>query len=197
LVGLNFLLSKRIVYGNLFFIKQKWCSVNCLFAPLQLRYIFALSNENKQQFTLLKSQIMKSFKIKPALVVIALGTATLVSCKKEKTVVPEQQVPAAKTIEGSWAGKYGSGNKEPNVYFAFNIKPQGVLEVKNEQGEITGSGTWKLTDEDIFEASYSYTQNLVVIYSLTAKYDKEAETLNGSWAPSIGLGGGDFFLNKN
>lgn len=139
---------------------------------------------------------MKSFKIKSALIVIALGTATLVSCKKEKTVAPEQQVPLVKTTEGSWIGKYGSGNNTPDNYFAFNIKPGGVLEVKNEQGEITGNGTWELADENLFQASYSYTQNQIVVYNITAKYNKEAGTLNGSWSPSIGLGGGDFFLNK-
>ncbi len=139
---------------------------------------------------------MKSFNIKPALVVIALGTATLVSCKKENPVVPEQPAPVVKTIEGSWTGKYGGGNNTPDSYFAFNIKPEGLLEVKNEQGAITGTGSWELTDEETFEATYSYTNNLIVTYSLTAKYNKEAGTINGSWSPNIGLGGGDFYLNK-
>lgn len=140
---------------------------------------------------------MKSFKIKSALVVIVLGTTALVSCKKENTVVPEQPAPVVKTIEGSWTGKYGGNNEDPNEFFAFNIKADGVLEVKNQQDEVTGSGTWELVDEDMFKATYAYTQNPIMSYTLTAKYNKEAGTLNGSWVPNIGIGGGDFFLNKN
>lgn len=143
---------------------------------------------------------MKTFKIKAALVIlsIAVSANTLVSCSKENKISPDpvQPVVEAKTIKGSWTGKYGSGNNEPHLFFSANIKDAGLLEIKDAEGKITGTGTWELTDNATFNATYTYTQIIGVTYTLAAKYDEDAQTLNGSWSSNI-INGGEFYLNKD
>ena len=143
---------------------------------------------------------MKTFKIKSALVIlsIAVSATTLVSCSKENKVspAPVQPVAEAKTIKGSWTGKYGSGNNVPNLFFSANIKDAGLLEIKDAEGKVTGTGTWELIDNATFNATYTYTQIIGVTYKLAAKYDEDAKTLNGSWSSNI-INGGEFYLNKD
>jgi hypothetical protein len=137
---------------------------------------------------------MKSLNIKTLITVCLMATTTLISCKKDEKIEPQQPAPVVKTIEGSWIGKYGSGNSEPNTFFAFNIKADGVLEIKNEDNEVTGTGTWKL-EEGTFTGTYKYT-GLFIKYNVAAKYESEAGTLTGSWGLGDDTGSGEFYLNK-
>lgn len=138
---------------------------------------------------------MKVLNIKTLIAVCLMATTTLISCKKDKEIIPEKPAPVVKTIEGSWIGKYGSGNNEPTTYYAFNIKANGLLEVKDANNEITGTGTWKL-EENVFTGVYSYTATPIFKYSLAAKYDGEAGTVKGSWGIGLDTGSGEFYLNK-
>jgi hypothetical protein len=140
---------------------------------------------------------MKSLKIKTAFVALLLAVTTLVSCKKEDKAVPQQpEVPqVVKTIEGTWIGKYGNGNVDPDNFFAANIKKNGLLEIIDENNEVTGTGTWEVAD-GIFSAKYKYTGNLLTSFSLAAKYDEDAGTLTGSWGIGNDTGSGDFYWNK-
>jgi hypothetical protein len=137
---------------------------------------------------------MKALNIKTLIAVCLMATTTMISCKKDDKIEPQQPAPVVKTIEGSWIGKYGSGNSEPDEFFAFNIKPNGVLEVKNENNVVTGSGTWKLED-GVFTGTYKY-EGFAVKYNVASKYDEEAGTLTGSWGIGNDTGSGEFYLNK-
>lgn len=137
---------------------------------------------------------MKALNIKALIAVCLMASITLISCKKDKEIEPQQQAPVVKTIEGSWVGKYGQGNAEPDKFFAFNIKPNGVLEVKNENNEVTGTGTWIL-EEGTFTGKYKY-EGLAIQYSVAAKYESEAGTLTGSWGIGNDTGSGEFYMNK-
>lgn len=143
---------------------------------------------------------MKTFKIKSALVACAiLASATaMTSCSKDNKIAPNPVQPVAevKTIEGSWTGKYGGGNNEPTLFFAANIKEAGLLEIKDKDGKITGTGTWELKDNETFHATYKYPQVIGVTYTLDAKYNEEAKTMNGSWSSNIPTGG-EFYWNKD
>jgi hypothetical protein len=137
---------------------------------------------------------MKALNIKTLIAVFLMATTTLISCKKENKAEPQQPAPVVKTIEGSWIGKYGNANNAPDEFFAFNIKAGGVLEVKNENNEVTGKGTWKL-EEGVFTGLYKY-DGFAVQYNVAAKYDEEAGNLNGSWGIGEDTGSGDFYMNK-
>ena len=137
---------------------------------------------------------MKALNIKTLIAVFLMATTALISCKKDNKIEPQQPAPVVKTIEGSWVGKYGNGNNEPDKFFAFNIKTGGVLEVKNENNVVTGTGTWKL-EEGVFTGSYTY-DGLAIQYNVAAKYDEEAGNLSGSWGIGEDTGSGEFYMNK-
>lgn len=137
---------------------------------------------------------MKALNIKTLIAVCLMTTTTLISCKKEEKIEPQQPAPVVKTIEGSWVGKYGQGNMEPDQFSAFNIKPNGVLEAKNENNEVTGIGTWKL-EEGVFTGTFK-NEGMPIKCSLAAKYNEEAGTLTGSWGFGDDTGSGEFYLNK-
>jgi hypothetical protein len=143
---------------------------------------------------------MKTFKIKYALVACAIlaSVTALTSCSKDNKTTPDPVQPVAevKTVKGSWTGKYGAGNNEPHLFFSANIKESGLLELKDKDGKITGTGTWELTDNETFHATYKYAQIIGVTYTLNAKYNEEAETMNGSWSSNID-NGGEFFWDKD
>lgn len=137
---------------------------------------------------------MKALNIKALIAAFLLATTTLISCKKDDKIEPQQPAPVVKTIEGSWIGKYGQGNIEPNKFFAFNIKPNGLLEVKDENNAVTGIGTWVL-EEGVFTGKYEY-EGLAIKYKTVAKYDEDAGTLVGSWGIGDDTGSGEFYMNK-
>jgi hypothetical protein len=137
---------------------------------------------------------MKTLMIKKMLTVCLFATATLVSCKKNNDIAPQQQAPVVKTIEGSWVGKYGSGNGEPNEFFAFNIKPGGLLDVIDENNEVVGTGTWEMT-ENVFTGKYKYTGNFLG-FSVAAKFNAETGKLTGSWGAGNNTDSGEFYMDK-
>jgi hypothetical protein len=118
---------------------------------------------------------------------------TFISCKKEN--VAPAPVPVHPAIEGSWLGKYGSGNNTPNSFYSFNILKGGLLEIKAQDNTVNGTGTWTLAD-GVFKAVYKYNASLAK-YNVAGKYDEKAGTINGSWgAGEVNADDGEFFLNK-
>ncbi|MBC7850332.1 MAG: hypothetical protein H7Y31_11380 [Chitinophagaceae bacterium] len=177
------------------FVNQDCPSVKPLFQTAASDRIFVLSNQINQLNNLLftNQKIMKSLSLTIMAIAVLFAATTFVSCKKETTpaVIP----PVANTIEGSWKGKYGTGNEAPDEYFAFTIAKNGELSVfsGNENAPTSAKGTWTLED-NVLKGKYKYG-NLFIEYTFAAKYDAEAKTLNGSW----GIGdkeSGTFSLDK-
>lgn len=147
---------------------------------------------------------MKSLKIKQVLTICLLAaTATLMSCSKDNDPAPQQQnpppppppPPVVKTIEGTWIGKYGSGNNEPNKFFGCNIKPNGAFEIINKDNVVTANGTWTLEDNN-FKATYTYNEGIAIPFFLSAKYDEDAEKISGDWGEDENVGSGTFYFDK-
>lgn len=132
---------------------------------------------------------MKTLSLKAILLVLFFTAFATTSCKKDKVQAPQP------VIEGSWLGKYGSGNNTPNTFYSFNILPNGVLQIKAPNNGITGAGTWKL-DGVNFKGVYTYS-NSNETYNLAAKFDENAKTITGSWGEGdVSAGDGEFYLNK-
>lgn len=132
---------------------------------------------------------MKTLSLKAILLVLFFTAFATTSCKKDKVQAPQP------VIEGSWLGKYGSGNNTPNTFYSFNILPNGVLQIKAPNNGITGTGTWKL-DGVNFKGVYTYS-NSNETYNLAAKFDENAKTITGSWGEGdVSAGDGEFYLNK-
>lgn len=131
---------------------------------------------------------MKTSKLKSILTFILLAAVTFTACKKDD--------PAPKsTIEGSWAGKYGSGNSEPVSAYNFNILPNGILQATTTEKVVVGVGTWKL-EAGAFYGIYTYN-NSNYTYNLAGKYNQAANTISGSWGKGqTDPSEGKFILNK-
>lgn len=135
---------------------------------------------------------MKALNLRSMLAVLFFAAVTMASCKKNNDDI----VAPAPAIEGQWVGKYGSGANEPNVFFAFNILPGGVLQVLNQDKAVTGTGTWTLEDSQTFKGIYKYNNGLMQ-FNMAAKYDAAKKTITGSWGEGDTVAGdGEFFLNK-
>lgn len=131
---------------------------------------------------------MKTSQLKHILAFAIVAFFTFTSCKKD---TPAPQDP----IVGSWVGMYGSGGEDANTFYAFNIRANGVLEIKGQDNKVLGSGTWKL-ESGTFTGIYTY-DNFGDVYNLAAKYDEAAGELNGSWGSGkVSPDDGDFFLKK-
>ncbi|RYY44475.1 MAG: hypothetical protein EOO06_18060 [Chitinophagaceae bacterium] len=130
---------------------------------------------------------MKALNLKSLIGLFMLTVVVFTSCKKDD--------PAPKDpIEGSWIGKYGSGNNPPAELFSFYIYGKGTWQVRDENKKPIGSGTWKIED-GVFYGVYTYDGGDT--YNVAAKYDAVAHTMSGSWGEGeSGTGDGEFYLNK-
>ncbi|RYD78672.1 MAG: hypothetical protein EOP53_10835 [Sphingobacteriales bacterium] len=138
---------------------------------------------------------MKALNLKAMFAMVFFAAVTMVSCKKNKEEILIPAEPVAK-IEGQWIGKYGNKLNPPSNFYAFNILPNGVLQVLDDQKAVTGMGTWVLEDGQTFKAVYKYN-NGIVKYNLAAKYDAAAKKINGSWGAGEEVADdGEFFLAK-
>ena len=131
---------------------------------------------------------MKTSQLKSIFAFLLLAAVTFTSCKKDD--------PAPKDpIVGSWIGKYGVGNSAPSNLFSFNILPNGVLQVRDANKAVIGTGTWKL-EEQTFFGVYTYN-NGGETYNLAAKYEQADNSITGSWGEGeSGAAAGEFYLNK-
>lgn len=113
---------------------------------------------------------MKMMKIFFAVLLLA---AIFTACKKDATK------PVA-TIEGTWVGKFGTGENAPSSFYSFNIKADGTIQEVNAAGEVVGEGTWEL-DNKILYATYSYFTPSTKVYSILGAFDKNQGKLLGNW----------------
>jgi hypothetical protein len=127
-------------------------------------------------------------KVLKTIMLALFATLTFMSCKKENN-----DPPVPPTIEGRWEGLFGYGSQTPGSFFAFQIKPGGVLERINTDGTVTGTGTWSLSST-VFVGTYL---NVGDTYSVAATYNAATGSLTGSWGYGANTGdGGLFELSK-
>ena len=103
------------------------------------------------------------------------------SCKKDE--------PGGASINGTWVGKWGSGNQEPLYFLKFKFDGNGTLQRLDEQGAVIANGTWML-DGIQFECTYTSTENGQV-HKIAGLYTDFDNTILGTWgySPSKANGG--------
>ena len=99
------------------------------------------------------------------------------------------------TVEGIWVGNYGYGSENPDIYYSFNIKSNGVIEELNSHKGVKGSGTWELVG-DQFTASYEWGSPYFTGFMVTATFDKAHGKLTGYWGYDTDSDGGKWDMEK-
>lgn len=104
---------------------------------------------------------------------------------------------AAASIEGIWAGKYGTGNNKPSSFYSFNIKSNGVIEELDANGAVIGTGTWKLENK-ILSATYKYLSPSTSKFSVLGAFNAEQGKILGNWGYGTSVtDGGTWEMTKN
>ena len=101
---------------------------------------------------------------------------TLAACSKS-----HDAPPANDSVQGVWIGKFGTGAGNPSSFFSYNFKAGGVLEELTDNGQVKGTGTWKLDNKILT----GYTINVVAPvgnkYSMIGAYNAEQGKILGNW----------------
>ena len=109
-------------------------------------------------------------KFSAAMLLALFSLTVLFSCKKDND--------KKKSIEGLWEGTYVNDASGNTFFYSFNIKPGGVIEEIDADGDKIGQGTWEL-ENNIFSATYSWPNGLE--FSVLASYYPDQTKLLGNW----------------
>ncbi len=127
-------------------------------------------------------------------VLFILAASTLVlSCKKDKKDKPDEDpdanLPAltAETMLGYYIGHYGSGSNEPNIDYAFRLKPNSVIVVYDQSADTANGdkayGTWEYNaSTKKLTTYYRYSNAEAKIYSTQG--DLKHRRFIGTWGPN-------------
>lgn len=108
-------------------------------------------------------------------IAVLFVTTIFTACSKSKSS------PSGSTsIEGTWVGKYGTGNNTPSSFYSFIIKPGGIIEEVNSSGVKKGEGTWKL-ENNIFTAKYQYLSPSTAKFSVIGAFNASTGKILGNW----------------
>lgn len=105
---------------------------------------------------------------------VLLVAISFVACKKDNA-------SAAASIEGKWVGKFGNGENKPASFYSFNIKPGGIIQELNQNGEATGEGEWQLDSNNILFATYSTFPPNVKVYTVMGAFNAAQGKIAGNW----------------
>ena len=85
------------------------------------------------------------------------------------------------SMEGVWAGKFGTGNNSPSSFFSYNFKAGGVLEELTDNGQVKGTGVWKL--ENNILSGYTVNEMAPVgnKYSMLGAFNAAQGKILGNW----------------
>ena len=127
-----------------------------------------------------------------------LMPVVFVACEKDKDVIskpPQEQspvpAPVANPVQGIWMGnRYGLTKSIP-VYFGFQIKAQGKLDILNPAKQVIGSGDWKF-DNNVFTATYTITSSGDKYSVKSGTYDSQV-IIGGTWGFDNNTEGGGFW----
>jgi hypothetical protein len=121
-----------------------------------------------------------------------LALLVFTSCKKD------EPAPAAISIEGSWVGKSSVLSGPFENHFSFKIKPNGVLERLDANGQKIGEGIWEFySNNTAITGTYSLAAPPNEKFSVIANFDKVTGKLDGTWGKGDNdYNGGYWFMNK-
>ena len=122
---------------------------------------------------------MKIFKI--SMMALLLSTI-FIACKKDdptSAIKTETTSKPISIIEGLWKGEYSTTTRTAPVYFSFQVKEGGALDLLNETLQVIGSGKWIL-EGNVFNAVYTVTATQV-IYKVKGSLTTSPGKLHGEW----------------
>ena len=128
--------------------------------------------------------------LKP-LVFLSVIFLSFTACKKDSD-------KPAPTLQGKWTGKYGMGNDNPAHFYSLNFKAGGVLEEINQAGEVRGTGTWEIDNNNIITGTTVNTKDPVgVKFSIIASFYPSDGIVLGNWGyDDSATDGGTFELKS-
>jgi hypothetical protein len=130
-------------------------------------------------------------KIVNYLILVVILATTTVSCSKNS----DNDAPAtSNAIDGIWQGSLVTESSKITSYYAFDIKPNGVLHRLNEAGSVVGTGTWSI-DNNIFSGTYKTESNTK--YSVIGSPNNSKNKILGNWGFNNSVtNGGTWEMNK-
>jgi hypothetical protein len=117
------------------------------------------------------------------LLAVLLASITFFACKKDETA----NIPKP-SLQGIYAGQWGSGSQAPSNFIKFEFKADGTMKRLDEQGKAIASGIWTLSGIN-FECTYSHSDGQV--HKIAGLYTDFDGVIMGTWgwAPSKANGG--------
>ena len=114
-------------------------------------------------------------KIVNYLILVVAVAVTAISCSKSSN---DDTPTTSNSIDGVWQGTLVTESSKITSFYAFDIKPNGVLHRLNEAGNIVGTGIWSI-DNNIFNGTYKTESNTK--YSVIGSYNKGINKILGNW----------------
>ena len=114
-------------------------------------------------------------KIVNYLILVVAVAVTAISCSKSSN---DDTPTTSNSIDGVWQGSLVTESSKITSFYAFDIKPNGVLHRLNEAGNIVGTGIWSI-DNNIFNGTYKTESNTK--YSVIGSYNKGIDKILGNW----------------
>ena len=109
---------------------------------------------------------------------LLLAAFIFTACSKSDS---QPTPPTSQSVQGVWVGKFGTDNNNPSAFFSYNFKAGGVLEELTDNGQVKGTGTWKL-DNNILTG---YTINVLAPvgnkYSMIGTFNASQGKILGNW----------------
>ena len=133
-------------------------------------------------------------KIKHVFFAAILSVITFASCKKNDDIKKPAEVP----IEGNWVGKSSVLSGPFENHFSFKIKPGGVLERIDANGQKIGAGTWEFYNNNTaITGTYTLSAPATGTFSVIENFDKITGKLDGTWGNGTNdYNGGYWFMDK-
>ncbi|MCW5921209.1 MAG: hypothetical protein KIS77_02620 [Saprospiraceae bacterium] len=113
---------------------------------------------------------------------ICLAAALFSACKKDND-------SGNAAMQGTWQGKWGSGNQAPSYFLKFKMESNGNMQRLDEQNKVIANGTWTLNGIE-FECIYTHVSDGQV-HRIGGLYTDFDNTIIGRWgySPSKANGG--------
>lgn len=123
-----------------------------------------------------------------------LSVAFFASCKKSKEAV----APPPPTVEGYWAGNYGLGNNNPDLFYSFLFRSNGTVRVYSGNADtakaVKAEGSYTLQNNMV---KTTYKTGADISYSTSATLNAAFNAMEGNWKDDqLGLNKGGFSVAK-
>ena len=118
------------------------------------------------------------------------------ACSKDDSTSPAPLPAGSGAFIGKWTGNYGFDSETPAIYFALNIKADGVIQELNSSGVAKGEGSWTMQG-NVLKGTYTMKFSPYNKYSVQAVVNSSTGKIEGTWGyDNDGTDGGKILLTK-